>query len=74
VSWQSGKRAAAATTADEESQQEASDGGPVVPDAALVVPDAALLTSAADADLDSRIEEIFEEFQEMGTNMDVNKC
>jgi uncharacterized protein (UPF0210 family) len=66
--------AAAATTADEESQHEASDGVPVVPDAASVVPDAALSTSAADADLNSRIEEIFEEFQEMGTKIDVNDC
>jgi uncharacterized protein (UPF0210 family) len=66
--------AAATTTADEESQQEASDGVPVVPDAASVVPDAALSTSAADADLNSRIEEIFEEFQEMGTHMDVDEC
>jgi uncharacterized protein (UPF0210 family) len=66
--------AAAATNADEESQHEASDGVPVVPDAALVVPDAALSTSAADADLNSRIEEIFEEFKEMGTKIYVNEC
>jgi hypothetical protein len=65
--------AATATTADEESQQhEASDGVPVVPDVALVVPGASLSTSAADADLNSRIEEIFEEFQEMRTKIDVN--
>jgi hypothetical protein len=65
--------AAAATTADEKTQHEASDGVPVVPDAASVVPEVALSTSAADADLNSRIEEIFEEFQEMGTKIDVNE-
>jgi hypothetical protein len=37
-------------------------------DAASVVPDAAFSNSAADVDLNSRIEEFFEEFQGIGTN------
>jgi hypothetical protein len=58
--------AAAAAAADAAAHEESQDAASVVPDAALSN------TSAADADLNSRIDDIFEEFQGMGTNMDVD--